>query len=76
MKKILLLPLLFTALFASAQTRPLEGKVVSATDQHAVSKASITIKNGKSFIADDSGRFRIEVPSGAFSLTVSSIGFA
>lgn len=76
MKKFLLLPLLITALFASAQTRPLEGKVVSATDRHAVSKASITIKNGKSFIADDSGRFRIEVPSGAFSINVSSIGFA
>ncbi|MFT4153318.1 SusC/RagA family TonB-linked outer membrane protein [Parafilimonas sp.] len=77
MKKILLLPLLLlSTLFASAQTRSLQGRVVSATNQHAVSKASIMIKDGKSFITDDSGHFKIEAPSGAFSLTASSIGFA
>lgn len=76
MKKILLLPFLLIVLFTSAQTRWLEGKVVSATDQHAVSKASITIKNGKSFIADDSGYFKIEVPAERLILSISSIGFA
>ncbi len=76
MKKILILPLLLTAVFAIAQTRTLKGKIVSEKDAFAVSKAGITIKNGKSFIADDSGKFTIEVPAGSFSLTVSSIGFA
>ncbi len=76
MKKILFLPLLLTTLFATAQTRSLEGKIVSETDQRAVSKASVTVKNGRSFIADDSGRFKIEVPSGNFILSISSIGFA
>ena len=76
MKRILFLPLVLITLFAAAQTRPLEGKVVSANDQHAVSKASVTIKNGKSFIADDSGRFKIEVPPGGLTLNITSIGFA
>ncbi len=76
MKRILFLPLVLITLFAAAQNRPLEGKVISANDQRAVSKASVTIKNGKSFIADDSGRFKIEVPAGGFTLKITSIGFA
>src|SRR5690349_12374875 len=76
MKKILFLPLLLLTLFAASQTRSLKGKVVSEKDQSAVSKASITIKNGKSVIADDSGRFSIDVPAGELNVTVSSIGFA
>ncbi|HVX26593.1 MAG TPA: SusC/RagA family TonB-linked outer membrane protein [Parafilimonas sp.] len=76
MKKILFFPLLLLTLFSVAQTRLIKGKVISEKDQSAVSKASITIKNGRSVIADDSGRFSIDVPAGAFSLTVSSIGFA
>lgn len=76
MKKILLLPLLMMAVFATAQTRWLEGRVVSSNGHYAVSKASVVIKNGKSVIADDSGYFRIEAPAGNFSLTAGSIGFA
>ena len=76
MKQILFLPLLFVTILAGAQTRSLHGKIVSANDQRAVSKASITIKNGRSFIADDSGAFKIEAPAGNFTLSVSSIGFA
>jgi len=76
MKKILFLPLLFASLFAMSQTRTLSGKIVSATDQRAVGMASLTIKNGKSFIANDSGYFHVEVPARELSLTVSSIGFA
>ena len=41
----------------------------------AVSKATITIKNGKSFIADDNGNFTIQVPAGNVTLNISSIGF-
>ncbi|WP_206106660.1 SusC/RagA family TonB-linked outer membrane protein [Ilyomonas limi] len=76
MKTLLLLPFLLITLLAAAQTRSLEGNVISASDQRAVSKASITIHNGKSFIANDSGQFKIEVPTGNIVLTVSSIGFA
>ncbi len=76
MKKILFFPLLLLTLFTAAQTRSLKGKVVSEKDQSAVSKASISIKNGKSVIADDSGRFSIEVPAGNLVLMASSIGFA
>jgi hypothetical protein len=76
MKRLLFLPLLLTAMFAVAQTRSLEGKIVSANDQAAISKASIAVRNGKSFIADDSGRFKIEVPAGNITLNISSIGFA
>jgi len=76
MKKILLLPFLFITTISIAQTRVLNGKIVSEKDQSAVSKAAITIKNGKSFIADDSGRFSVEVPAGNLELTISSIGFA
>ena len=60
-----------------SQTKKLRGKVVSENDQSAVSKATITIKNGKSFIADDSGRFTIDVPAGKFKFNgIASIGFA
>lgn len=76
MKKILLLPLLLITLLGASQTRTLKGKIVSSNNQNAVSKASISIKNGKSFVADDSGYFNIEVPAGNVNLTVSSIGFA
>ncbi len=76
MKNLLCLPFILITILAAAQKRLLEGKVVSASDQHAVSKASLAIKNRKSFIADDSGRFRIEAPVGDFLLSVSSIGFA
>ena len=76
MKKILLLPLLFLTIISVAQTRLLKGKIVSEKDQSAVSKAAITIRNGKSVIADDSGRFSLEVPAGNFNLIISSIGYA
>src|ERR1700759_1238467 len=76
MKKVLFFPLLLLTLLAVAQTRSLKGKVVSEKNQAAVSKASITIKNGKSVIADDGGRFSIEAPAGTLNLTISSIGFA
>lgn len=75
MKKIFLLPLLLVTLFATSQTRPLRGNIVSANDQSGISKATITIKNGKSFIADDGGNFAIQVPAGKTSLNISSIGF-
>ncbi|MEP6682062.1 MAG: SusC/RagA family TonB-linked outer membrane protein [Parafilimonas sp.] len=76
MKKILFLPFLFITIISVAQTRLLKGKVVSEKDQFAVSKAAITIKNGKSVIADDSGSFSIEVPAGNFNLIISSIGYS
>ena len=76
MKRILFLPFLLITLCAASQTRSFTGKIVSSTDQRAVSKASITIKNGKSFIADDSGSFHIQAPAGEFSVSISSIGFA
>ncbi|MEP6467123.1 MAG: SusC/RagA family TonB-linked outer membrane protein [Parafilimonas sp.] len=70
------MPLLLITVFTMAQSRLFKGKIVSEKDQSAVSKAAITIKNGRSVIADDSGRFSIEAPAGNFSLTVSSIGYA
>ncbi|MBV9963707.1 MAG: SusC/RagA family TonB-linked outer membrane protein, partial [Parafilimonas sp.] len=76
MQRIFLLSLIFIPIFSLAQNRMLKGKVVSATNQAAVSKASVIVKNGKSVIADDSGYFNIEVPAGDVNLTVSSIGFA
>lgn len=76
MKKLAFFPLLLISFFALAQSRTLTGKVVSAKDQSAVSKAVIQIKNGRSFIADDSGSFRIEIPPGVQTLKISSIGFA
>jgi hypothetical protein len=76
MRKTLFLPFLLATLFCTAQTRSLRGKIVSANDQSAVTKASITIKNGRSFTADDSGMFHIDVPAGEIILTISSIGFA
>lgn len=76
MKKILFLPLLLITGLIVAQPKALKGKIISDKDQSGVSKASITIKGGRSFIADDSGRFNIEVPSGNIVLNISSIGFA
>ncbi|MGN6616941.1 MAG: SusC/RagA family TonB-linked outer membrane protein [Ilyomonas sp.] len=76
MKKLVFLPLLLISFFALAQSRTLTGKVVSAKDQSSISKAVIQIKNGRSFIADDSGSFRIEIPPGVQTLKISSIGFA
>ncbi len=76
MKKLVFLPLLLISFFTLAQSRTLTGKVVSAKDQSSVSKAVIQIKNGRSFIADDSGSFRIEIPPGVQTLKISSIGFA
>lgn len=76
MKKLVFLPLLFISFFALSQSRTLTGKVVSSKDQSVVSKAVIQIKNGRSFIADDSGSFKIEIPSGVQTLKISSIGYA
>jgi len=77
MKKVLLLPLLLmVSLFGVSQSRTLSGQVISNLDQRSVGKATIMIKNGKSFVANDSGYFHIEVPAGELTLTVSSIGFA
>jgi TonB-linked SusC/RagA family outer membrane protein len=76
MKKILLLPFLLITILAASQPRMLKGRVIASSNQNAVSKASITVSNGRSFIANDSGNFNIEVPAGVVKLTVSSIGFA
>ncbi len=76
MKSLWILSLLLISIRVAAQTRTLEGKVVSASSQYAVNKAVIEIKNGKSFIANDSGIFKIEVPTGTIVLNISSIGFA
>lgn len=75
-KKILLLPFLFICFNLFAQTRMLSGKIASLKDSVAISKATIAIKNLRTFAANDDGSFSVEVPNGQIILTVSAIGFS
>ncbi len=76
--KLLLLSLLtlsfsFTAI---SQGRTVTGKIVNAKDGAAVSGATVTIKGGQTLAVGNDGAFSLNAPAGAFTLTVTSIGFA
>ncbi|UAY57477.1 SusC/RagA family TonB-linked outer membrane protein [Arachidicoccus terrestris] len=70
---LLLIPLMLVSVLAEAQTRVINGTVVSASGRAL--QASVTI-SGKSqgAITDSVGHFSITVPEGKVTLTVSSVG--
>jgi hypothetical protein len=49
---------------------------VMDTEGGALAYATVQINGGRRYIADDSGRFSIEPPSGRFSMLVRRIGFS
>jgi hypothetical protein len=71
----LLCLLVGTALFA--QNRVITGKVLSGKDNSAISGASIIIKGSANTgtTTGTDGSFSLSVPSGATTISVSSIGF-
>src|ERR1700761_1366479 len=74
--------LLFFFLFlcsciAYAQERTVSGKISDESTKLPVSSATISVKGSKKTVsAGSDGSFTISVPSGKFTLIVSSIGFA
>lgn len=75
MKQLLLLPLLVTALIASAQTRILNGKVTGQKDGLPIGNVSISVIGGKSGIAKKDGTFSISVANGMNTIRFKSIGY-
>ncbi len=66
---------LFLSFSASAQ-HTVTGKVTNAKDGTPVGYATVTVKNTKvATVTDANGNFTINVPSGANTLVVSSVGY-
>src|SRR5689334_9104488 len=66
-----------TCIYAIAQNRELSGKVIASKDNSPVAGATVTVKGTtRSVAAGDDGSFRISVPSGGVTLTVSSINYS
>lgn len=61
--------------FAAAQTKQVQGKVLSEKGD-PIAGATIEVKAGKaSTLSKDDGSFSFSVPSGAQTLTISSVGY-
>ena len=76
-RKLLIIPLLFSSAVLIGQTRTITGKVFSTKGNASVSSATITIKGStKGVSAASDGSFSISVPKGSVVLTVTSVGFA
>ena len=74
--RFLTVPLLLWGLLANAQTKKLTGKITSS-DNKAVSSATVAVKNSKSkTVSNEAGEFTLNVPAGAATLEVTSIGYA
>ncbi len=77
MQKVLLgLLLLFSSLYAAAQTRSLNGVVTDAAGK-ALSAASVKVKGRQTgTLTDESGRFTLSIPARNVILEISSTGYA
>jgi TonB-linked SusC/RagA family outer membrane protein len=74
--KLFLLPVLFLYLSATAQTRTIKGKVLSAQDNQPIAGASVRVKNTTiGTTSDNDGSFTLDVPSGNATLVFSFVGF-
>src|SRR5205809_5663779 len=76
LKALILCPvLLFAALVSQAQTKTVTGKVLDEKG-NSVTGASIVVKGSKGGTTSDAtGTFRLTVPTGATTLTVSFVGY-
>jgi TonB-linked SusC/RagA family outer membrane protein len=79
MKKLflLLMAVISVSLFASAQTQTVIGTVLDASDDEPIIGASVTAGSAKAGVATDvNGEFRLSVPAGVKTITVSHVGYA
>src|SRR6476620_3806053 len=76
LNKLFLVPLLFISVFATAQTKTVKGKVISAQDNQPVAGASIRVKD-KSIgtTSANDGSFTLDVPASSTTLVISYVGF-
>ncbi|HRQ49672.1 MAG TPA: SusC/RagA family TonB-linked outer membrane protein, partial [Agriterribacter sp.] len=64
------------SLFLFAQNRTITGRVTNANDQSAIIGATIAVKgSSQATTTATDGSFSLSVPSGTFTLVVSSVGF-
>jgi hypothetical protein len=77
MRKLQLLVLFIASTYLlHAQTRTISGRIVAATNNAAISSASINVKgHSTTVIANDDGSFSITAPAGDVTLVATSVGF-
>lgn len=72
----LLITILLITQITYAQTRQIEGKVVSAKDGSPIPSASISVKGTKmGTLSRKGGEFKLSLPSGSNVIVVSSLGY-
>lgn len=77
MKKILLfVSILFTAATLFAQTKSISGKIIDTKTKEPMTGANVVVKGTKiGAVADIDGKFTLEVPVDAKTLTISFVGY-
>ena len=74
--RLCIIPFFLFGVIVQAQTRTINGKVVSAGDSQPVLGASVTVKGSTTGTAtDNNGSFTLTVPDGRVTLVISSVGF-
>ncbi len=75
-KTLLLMTILFSALFSEAQNRSIRGRVVDENGS-GISNVTVTVKGTTHAVFTQSdGTFSIDVPSGAKTLVATAIGYS
>lgn len=77
MKKILLfVSILFTTVSLFAQTKSISGKIIDTKTKEPMTGANVVVKGTKiGAVADIDGKFTLEVPVDAKTLTISFVGY-
>jgi TonB-linked SusC/RagA family outer membrane protein len=76
LRSLFFIPVLFLCFTVNAQTRSLKGKVVSSENNQPIIGASVQVK-GKTIgtTTNNDGSFTLNIPSGAVTVVISSVGF-
>src|SRR3954447_3447428 len=76
LRSLFFIPVLFLCFTVNAQTRSLKGKVVSSENNQPIIGASVQVK-GKTIgtTTNNDGSFTLNIPSGATTVVISSVGF-
>jgi TonB-linked SusC/RagA family outer membrane protein len=74
---LLCIPLFFIATIISAQTRVVNGKILSSQDQSPVAGVTVSVKgSSQATNTGADGSFSLAVPNGKATLVLTSVGFA
>lgn len=76
-KPLLLLAFIISTFTLFAQTKTISGKITDATNNEALAGASVRVKGTENIgtITDANGKFTLEVPATAKTITVSYLGY-